>query len=218
MNLDEFRRRTGLYNRQTELDLRIPEAVTVVGLGGIGSWVALNLGLVGVNRLFLIDYDVIEVSNLNRTPFRDIDIETTKTEAVTDLILERRDNIEIRSFTKNIDDLTTLELKELENTLIIDCRDIIDELPEELDGNNVIKLGYDGLSCTVILNPIYKNVFETEENRGYEVIPSFVAPCTFLATAITTLITDPSFNIDEHKNDYKQLNLNEHVLNLFKGV
>ncbi len=41
-------------------------SVGVVGLGGLGSAVALYLAAAGVGRLILVDSDVVEVHNLNR--------------------------------------------------------------------------------------------------------------------------------------------------------
>jgi molybdopterin/thiamine biosynthesis adenylyltransferase len=40
--------------------------VAILGVGGIGSWVAYNLACCGVGRLILIDSDLIEISNLTR--------------------------------------------------------------------------------------------------------------------------------------------------------
>ncbi|AFM14010.1 HesA/MoeB/ThiF family protein [Turneriella parva] len=40
--------------------------VAILGVGGIGSWVAYNLACCGVGRLILIDSDFIETSNLTR--------------------------------------------------------------------------------------------------------------------------------------------------------
>ncbi len=40
--------------------------VTVVGLGGLGSAVAVYLAYAGIGSFTLIDYDVVELSNLNR--------------------------------------------------------------------------------------------------------------------------------------------------------
>jgi hypothetical protein len=205
----------GLYDRQKKLNLNIPKEVCIIGAGGIGSWVAFNMGLIGVEKLYIIDYDGIEEHNLNRTPFRDIDIETRKTEALMDLILERRDDIKIRLFEKHVEDLSEMELAELSDSIIIDCRDVLEELPEQLNDNPKVKLGYDGLSVTIMLNPDYNSVWDLEpENRGYQVIPSFLAPCQFLATAITTLLTDPDFNLKDQGDKIITIDLQEHLKEL----
>jgi hypothetical protein len=203
-----------LYNRQSSLNLSIPDKVVVIGVGGIGSHVAMNMGLIGVKKLYLIDYDVIEEHNLNRTLFRDIDIDTKKIEAISDLLLERRSDIDVRVFDKRLEELTTLELNELSDSLILDCRDVLEELPEALKDNETIKLGYDGLSVTMILNPDYNAIWEVDENRGYQVIPSFLAPCQFLATAVTTLITNPDFNMGATDNKVVTFDINKHFVGI----
>jgi len=49
---------------------RIKEStVTVVGLGALGTVVATSLAMAGVGKLILIDFDTVEVSNLNRQLF-----------------------------------------------------------------------------------------------------------------------------------------------------
>jgi bacteriocin biosynthesis cyclodehydratase domain-containing protein len=45
--------------------------VAVLGLGGVGTWVAWHLATMGVGRLLLIDRDEVELSNLNRQPLYD---------------------------------------------------------------------------------------------------------------------------------------------------
>lgn len=207
---------TGLYNRQSSLNLNIPQKVLVIGAGGIGSWVALNMALIGVPNLYIIDYDTIEEHNLNRTLFRDTDIDTKKTIALYDLILERRSDAEVRLFDKRLEELSTGELNELSGCFIIDCRDVLEELPEALMDHDKIKLGYDGLSVTVILNPDYKAVWEVDENRGYQVIPSFLAPCQYLASLVTTLITHPNFTLEGIDHKVVTLSINEHFLKLME--
>jgi molybdopterin/thiamine biosynthesis adenylyltransferase len=40
--------------------------VVILGLGGWGTWLALNLSLAGVGELTIVDGDTVELSNLNR--------------------------------------------------------------------------------------------------------------------------------------------------------
>ena len=41
-------------------------SVAVAGLGGLGSHVAVALARSGVGHLFLVDFDSVDVTNLNR--------------------------------------------------------------------------------------------------------------------------------------------------------
>lgn len=40
--------------------------IAVLGVGGLGGWSALNLACVGVGEMLLLDFDRVELSNLNR--------------------------------------------------------------------------------------------------------------------------------------------------------
>ena len=56
--------------------------VGIAGVGGLGSAIAIALGRVGVGRLILVDYDVVEPSNLNRQQFFIDQIGEAKVEAM----------------------------------------------------------------------------------------------------------------------------------------
>ena len=65
---------SGRYERQITID-KIGEegqarlacsSVAVIGAGGLGSPILTYLALAGVGKLTLVDYDVVEISNLNR--------------------------------------------------------------------------------------------------------------------------------------------------------
>jgi sulfur carrier protein ThiS adenylyltransferase len=79
-----------IYDRQTGIKDFKESSAIVIGVGGIGSWIALDLALLGVGTLVIIDPDKLESSNLNRTLFKLDQIGSYKTIAIKDLIAERR--------------------------------------------------------------------------------------------------------------------------------
>lgn len=60
--------------------------VAIAGLGGLGSNIAVALARAGVGTLHLIDFDVVDISNLNRQQYRIRDIGRKKTEALAEII------------------------------------------------------------------------------------------------------------------------------------
>ena len=56
--------------------------VGIAGLGGLGSAIAIALARIGVGRLILVDFDVVEPSNLNRQQYFVEDLGKPKTEAM----------------------------------------------------------------------------------------------------------------------------------------
>ena len=63
-------------------------AVAVAGLGGLGSQVAVFLARTGVGRLLLVDFDVVEPSNLNRQHYDMRHLGRYKTEALQEQLLQ----------------------------------------------------------------------------------------------------------------------------------
>jgi tRNA A37 threonylcarbamoyladenosine dehydratase len=58
--------RTKLLIGQEGLDALARTSVIIFGLGGVGSYVAEALARAGVGRFRLVDYDVVDISNINR--------------------------------------------------------------------------------------------------------------------------------------------------------
>lgn len=57
-------------------------SVAVAGLGGLGSNIAVMLARTGVGRLLLVDFDIVEPSNLNRQSYYISHLGMLKTDAV----------------------------------------------------------------------------------------------------------------------------------------
>lgn len=73
--------------------------VMVVGIGALGNEVAKNLAQAGVGNLFLVDFDVVEPSNLTRSVlFRDHDKGRKKVEVAAQRLKEINPGINILTF------------------------------------------------------------------------------------------------------------------------
>lgn len=69
--------------------IKLNEArVAIAGLGGLGSNIALMLARSGVGHLLLVDFDVVDVTNLNRQAYLISHIGRKKTEAIKELLDE----------------------------------------------------------------------------------------------------------------------------------
>ena len=77
--------------------------VCILGLGGLGSNAAVLLARVGVGYLKLVDFDIVEASNLNRQQYRISHIGLKKTEAIRTIIKEINPFVEIEVLNKKID-------------------------------------------------------------------------------------------------------------------
>lgn len=78
-----------LVSRHTaEVQQKLSNArVAVAGLGGLGSNVALALARIGVLHLHLVDFDRVELSNLNRQQYFLRQLGSFKTDALKDELL-----------------------------------------------------------------------------------------------------------------------------------
>ena len=74
--------------------------VAIAGLGGLGSHGAISLARVGVGKLKLVDFDIVEPSNLNRQFYNISQIGMKKTDALKENILNAVNLTEIE--TENI--------------------------------------------------------------------------------------------------------------------
>ena len=78
---------TDRYSRQAEIvpAARLSDiAATVIGVGAIGRNAALQLAAIGLPRLQLIDFDVVDETNVVTQGFRQADVGQAKVTAVAD--------------------------------------------------------------------------------------------------------------------------------------
>lgn len=95
----------------------------IIGLGGLGSPVAMYLAGAGVGRLLLSDFDSVDLSNLHRqTLYRTADTGTQKTTAAARHLHLLNPDVILESIDKR---LTELELHEWvkQSDIVLDCSD-----------------------------------------------------------------------------------------------
>ena len=63
-------------------------SVAIAGLGGLGSNIAVSLARIGVGHLHLIDFDKVDITNLNRQQYFMRHIGQYKTDALKELLLD----------------------------------------------------------------------------------------------------------------------------------
>lgn len=89
-----------LYARHTPgVQAKIKDrAIGIMGIGGLGSVVAIALARIGVGSLLLADYDVVEPSNLNRQQYFVDQVGMKKTEAMRQNLARVNPYVRVETF------------------------------------------------------------------------------------------------------------------------
>lgn len=119
------------YSRQImlpEIDIEgqqelLNSAVMLIGLGGLGSPVSMYLASAGVGHLVLVDFDTVELSNLQRQIIHSTaDIDRPKVESARDRLLALNPDCKITIINKQLDEKELLQ-KTKDVDVVIDGSD-----------------------------------------------------------------------------------------------
>ncbi len=130
------------YSRLEQLSWFSAEKVqsataVVVGAGALGNEVVKNFALLGWGKLYLVDFDQIESSNLTRSVlFREGDIGRSKVDTMADAISALNPDCEIVPLERDVRDVLTVGLA-LRSDVLIGC---LDNLAARLFMNQVAAL------------------------------------------------------------------------------
>ncbi|MCW7463676.1 HesA/MoeB/ThiF family protein [Leptospira limi] len=100
-------------------------SVLIIGVGGLGCPSALQLALSGIGRIGLMDFDVVDVSNLHRqTLFTWKDIGRKKVEVAAEVLKNHVPWLQIENFSEYLNRNSNIDFK---NTwdVVLDCTDTI---------------------------------------------------------------------------------------------
>lgn len=177
--------------------------VAIAGLGGLGSNIAYSLARIGVGHLHLIDFDVVDITNLNRQQYFIQHIGMYKTDALRALLLQINPYLDIRTDCVKVTEENLTELFQA-NDIICEAFDnpeakamlvngILEHFPEKKLVSASGMAGYES-SNTIRTRRITKNFYlcgdqVTEPTPGNGLMAPRVAICAaHEANMITRLI------------------------------
>lgn len=101
-------------------------AAAICGIGGLGSNIAVMLARAGIGRLHLIDYDRVDISNLNRQMYFCDQIGQLKTEALRETLIRIAPYCEIVTDNVKLDEENITHILK-DETIICEAFDRADQ-------------------------------------------------------------------------------------------
>ena len=138
--------------------------VLLVGAGGLGAPLGMYLGAAGIGRIGLVDFDVVDFTNLQRQVIHGTkDVGRKKLDSAVDRILDINPNVEIDRYEVALDSSNALD--------ILEPYDII------IDGTDNFPTRYLVNDACVILNKpnVYGSIFRFEGQSTVFAYPG--GPC-----------------------------------------
>lgn len=83
--------------------------IAVLGVGGLGGWAALNLACCGIGEMLLVDFDRVELSNLNRQIlYSEADVGRLKAEAAAERLRGFNSAMRVEARVRRLDSEATI--------------------------------------------------------------------------------------------------------------
>jgi len=150
---------TGVYYNYWDVQKQLKKSkVLLLGCGGTGSIAGINLARIGFGEVTVVDFDTIEVSNLNRQMFKYSDVGKKKSEVLKEHLQEINPFIKINAIDKKIEDIKDILSVGTDYDLLICCIDKPDNVNDlaqkymELTGIPWVLGGY---ASTIITQGIF---------------------------------------------------------------
>lgn len=140
-------------------------SVLVIGTGGLGSPVAMYLAAAGVGRIGLVDYDVVDFSNLQRQVIHGTSrLGTLKVESARDRILDINPSVQVEVYNEPFTSANALRIAAGYDLII----DGTDNFPTRYLVNDVcVKLGIPNVYGSIFRFDGQVSVFDAKEGPCY---------------------------------------------------
>ena len=98
--------------------------ITVIGLGAVGSFAVEILARIGVGNLTLVDFDVVQISNINRQLYAlHSTVNNKKTELAKNRVLDVNPNCKVKTFDTFVNTDTFETILSDKPNIVIDAID-----------------------------------------------------------------------------------------------
>lgn len=164
----------------------ISSKAAIAGLGGLGSNVAIALARAGIGKLFLVDFDTVDITNLNRQQYFTDDIGKKKTEALSAIIRKINPVIELETADTYVTEENALYLFK-DYPIVCECFDkaenkamLINTLLGQSDNITVVSAsgmaGYGSSNTITTSHPMEKLYLCGDKISGIEQGMGLMAP------------------------------------------
>lgn len=175
-----------------ELQKKISDArVAVCGLGGLGSNIAIALARAGVGHLHLIDFDRVDITNLNRQQYFVRQLGLLKTDALQETLTDIAPYCDITTNSVKITEDNFAQLLEKEDIICeaFDCSEakamlvngVLERFPEKYLLSSSGMAGF-GSANTIVTRHVFQHFYlcgdgMSDVNDGIGLVSSRVLAC-----------------------------------------
>lgn len=126
INLKEQFARTELLIGSKAMEKLYNSTVCILGIGGVGSFTAEALARIGIGHIVLIDYDKIDISNINRQVHANFNtVGRYKTEVMKERILSINPQCDVKVYNICVSNENINELINNKYDYIVDAIDMV---------------------------------------------------------------------------------------------
>ncbi len=169
-------------NRQDSLGLKTAQTVVIIGVGGVGSWAGLALGKAGIASLHLYDSDLVEETNLHRTPYGLEHVGMSKPAALCNLI----PSVSVRCFP-HWNHAARLPDSRVWVLCCVDSHTLrvkVYEWTRLYPNARYLDCAAEGEQATLSDSP----ALVAPQTRGYEIIPQWIGPQIFAGLVAADIV------------------------------
>ena len=106
-----FNRQIELWGTETQKSLK-KKRIAIIGSGGLGSTLAMSLGMSGIGEIHIVDYDRVSIHNIHRQiAFSLSDEGKSKSEAAAALIRSKNPFVDVKAFDMDFAAFSSLGIR-----------------------------------------------------------------------------------------------------------